>query len=179
MRLIVNVVLDNVVRGAEQLSPRERRFMRRLSSEIVRSLTSGSPSRECEDAARFQVSRSNKADKVACQPRRRCRAVNILSRFVTILSALVTAACAHPNGMLPGCAPATIQQRISGYDGKTGKGIVVKLSDGHVYRRVDDTITTTDGIREPYAAGTPVVLCPPGSSKERNYTIAIEIVGRA
>jgi hypothetical protein len=101
-----------------------------------------------------------------------------LSAAAAILIALVTTACGHPNGMPSGCAPGTIQERIAGYEGNTGRGITIKLSDGHVYRRLDDTTTTTDGVREPFAAGTPVILCPPKSPPEQNYRIAIDIVGR-
>jgi hypothetical protein len=102
-----------------------------------------------------------------------------LSVAAPILMALVMSACGqHPNGLPPGCTPETIQERIAGYEGKSGRGIIVKLSDGHVYRRLGDTTTTTDGIREPFAAGTHVIVCPPKPGTKPEYTIAIEIVGR-
>jgi hypothetical protein len=100
-----------------------------------------------------------------------------LSAAAAILIALVTTACGHPNGMPSGCMPGAIQERIAGYEGNTGRGITIKLSDGHVYRRLADTTTTTGGVREPFAAGTPVIVCPPKSS-DQNYRIAIDIVGR-
>lgn len=104
--------------------------------------------------------------------------MKLLSAAVPFAFALGTSACGHPNGMPSGCGPGTIQERIAGYEGKTGRGIVIKLSDGHVYRRLDDSITTTDGVPEPFAAGTPVIICPVKSRAQQNYTIAIDIVGR-
>jgi hypothetical protein len=104
--------------------------------------------------------------------------MKLLNAAAGVAFALSTTACGHPNGMPSGCVPGTIQKRIAGYVGKTGTGIVIKLSDGHVYRKLDDIITTTDGVPEPFAAGTPVIICPPKSRSNQNYTIAIDIVGR-
>jgi hypothetical protein len=104
--------------------------------------------------------------------------MKLLSAAAAIFILLATSACVHPNGMPSGCVPGRIQERIAGYEGNTGRGIIIKLEDGHVYRRLVDVITTTDGVREPFAAGTPVIVCPPKSGTKQNYTIAIDIVGR-